>query len=161
MFRSAVRVKKPHVVRQPATGQVSAPLGRRWQNSCIPPRRLGEVGIVLRPLVVFRVDPNLNLAQSTHTHLCPAGYRNRFTGLGLFRLEVKPAHGFHPAVNVIIAAGIGVVGLVIVGEHNALEPLDRFEAIGIGHQHPHRATPFAGKPLAIELVTEDHWVVAR
>lgn len=63
--------------------------------------------------------------------------------------------GLDRALHVIVSLGVGVVGLVDVGEEDSLKPLDRPVAVSPRHDHPHRPAVGLRKPLAIELVAGD------
>ena len=74
----------------------------------------------------------------------------------LVRQIAKTCEGLEQGVDVVVAVRIGVVGLMGVGEADALQPLHRFEAVGLRYDHAHRAATLAGEKFAIELVAEHH-----
>ena len=161
MLGLALLSEELNLGRQLTVGEVASPVGGGRQDLGVLPRGLGEIGVVLGPFLTLRVYPHLRLAQPTHAHLGQPRHGDRDARLFLGRLVDEPAHGFHPAGDVVVAPRIGVVGLVIVGQCDGFEPLDGLEAVGVGYQHTDGAAALAREPFAVQLVAKNDGVVAR
>lgn len=68
---------------------------------------------------------------------------------------VEVGGGFEVGLGVVVFFGVGVVGLIEVGEADFLEPFDGFEAVRPGDDHADGAAAFEGEGFAIELVGEE------
>ena len=60
------------------------------------------------------------------------------------------------AVDVVVPARVGVVGVVQVRQDDVGQPLDRLEPVRLRHHDPHRAAALGRQPLAVELVGQNH-----
>ena len=65
------------------------------------------------------------------------------------------------ADGVVVLKGIGIVRLVIIGQHNALEPLYRLVAVSFRDQHTNRSASLGCEPLIVEFIAEDYRIFSR
>ena len=64
--------------------------------------------------------------------------------------------GLHPTViDAVVLFGVGVCGLVFIGDDQTFEPFHGFEDIGLWHDDEHRSAALAGQPFSVDLVTEN------
>ena len=88
---------------------------------CDLPRRFGEVTIAVWDFLVARLHPDLNFRQSGDANLSVSSDRNGFVRSHATRNRQRCREGLQGAVDVIIAVGVGVVGVIQVREHDVGE----------------------------------------
>src|SRR6266540_5975617 len=94
---------------------------RRSEDFRVGPGRRGKIRVPSGPIDSVRLNPGLHFRQAGKTDLRIPGNRDRFTGFHLAGNGERGGKRLQRTLDIVVALGVGVVGVVEIGEHDRSE----------------------------------------